>query len=138
MKNYLLLLLIISFIIGGCEKDDGFRTVMIELEIDAIPNSGNDYLYCYTKLFELQSGDEILKLTARMEQGDPKMILKSDQKVLPVGYEVARYFAVDSNSDEFPCDATFRVKSDNKVIYTHTAKKGDLLFDGPFEILKIK
>jgi hypothetical protein len=131
----------VFLIIGGCQKDDGYRTVMLELEIDAIPSSGTDYkyLFCYFKLAEVQSGDEILWLSGRVEQGEQKITLVSDQTVLPVGYDVLRAIGVDSNNDDgLPCDATFRVLSDNKVIYSYTAKKGDLLFDGPYDFLTIK
>ena len=137
MKNYFLLALCASLFFAGCEKDDGFRTVMIEVEMDAIPFAidtlvGENFVYFQVALFSPDSGDELLRLGGFGEQGDQSQTYKSDEIAFAVGSNVSRFFelegGLDTNYSSLPCDVTLRIKADNKVIWSHMGKKGDDYF----------
>lgn len=136
MKNFFLLVLCASLFLVGCEKDDGFRTVMIEVEMDAIPMSnsvGENRVNFEIALFSPDSGAELLRFGGDGEQGDQSQTYKSDEIAFAVGSNVSRYVSLegslDTNYTLLPCDVTLRIKADNKVIWSHMGKKGDYYFN---------
>lgn len=135
MKNFFLLVLCASLFLVGCEKDDGFRTVMIELEMDAIPMSnsvGENSVNFDVRLFSPDGGAILLRFGGDLEQGDQSQTYKSDEIALAVGSNVIRYISLEgsfNNDTSLPCDVTLRIKADNKVIWSHKGKKGDYYFN---------
>ena len=139
MKNYLLLVLCASLFFTGCEKDDGFRAVMIEMEfgVVAVPLDTNNYNGVEVGV-ELSSQDPDTYLGFFEENisenvAAPKKVVKSEEVIWAVGTNVTRYISLEGDLDgdyKLPCDVTIRIKADNKVIWSYSAKKGD---DGFFE-----
>ena len=134
MKNYFLLALCASLFFAGCEKDDGFRAVMIEMEfgVVAVPLDTNNYNGVEVGV-ELSSQDPDTYLNFFEENisenvAAPKKVVKSEDVLWAVGTNVRRRITVDGSFDDtytLPCDVTIRIKADNKVIWSYSAKKGD-------------
>ena len=134
MKNYLLLVLCASLFFVGCEKDDGFRAVMIEMEfgIVAVPLDTNDANGVEVGV-ELSSQDpdtylNFFESNISRNVAAPKKVVKSGDVLWAVGTNVRRRITVDGFDDNqytLPCDVTIRIKADNKVIWSYSAKKGD-------------
>ena len=135
MKNYLLLVLCASLFFTGCEKDDGFRAVMIEMEfgVVAVPLDTNNNNGVEVGV-ELSSQDPDTYLGFFEENisenvAAPKKVVKSEEVIWAVGTNVRRRITVDGyDTYTLPCDVTIRIKADSKVIWSYAAKKGDADF----------
>ena len=139
MKNYLLLVLCASLFFAGCEKDDGFRAVSIEVELGEVKVSldTNEVSYVGVSV-SLSSEDPDTELS--LDEGSsadngavPKKVVKSEDVIWPVGTNVRRFIysngRLDADYPKLPCDVTIRIKADNKVIWSYSAKKGDDEFE---------
>ena len=137
MKNYFLLALCASLFFAGCEKDDGFRAVQVEIELGAVPIWLNNPTGGYTNYasgeVRLESSapapEIVLELPSYSAEGDSQKTLKSEEVIWAVGTNVSRYVSIQGSLDGattiLPCDVTVRIKADDKVIWSHAAKKGD-------------
>ena len=133
MKNLFIIALCVSFLTVGCESDDGYRDVTLEIESSAIPISNDpnnpSSLMCYVRL-QSQNPDIDLRLDSdhRAFTAIPEQTLTSDAVSWAVNSNVRRTIGVsgfDGVSNALPCDVTIRIKADNKVIWSYSAKKGD-------------
>jgi len=141
MKNYFLLALCASLFFTGCEKDDGFRAVSIEVELGAVAVSvspdTNDINNVWVNVsLSSQDPDTQLSLyeSSVADNGAvPKKVVKSEDVIWPVGTNVRRFIysngRLDADYPKLPCDVTIRIKADNKVIWSYSAKKGDDYFE---------
>ena len=140
MKNYFLLALCASLFFVGCEKDDGFRAVSVEVELGAVAvavspdtNDINDvevsvYLFSSDPDTELS----LYEYSDTYNGAVPKKVVKSEEVIWAVGTNVTRYIRLEGDLDgdyKLPCDVTIRIKADNKVIWSYSAKKGDDEFE---------
>jgi hypothetical protein len=135
MKNYFLLALCVSLLFVGCEKDDGFRAVSIEVELGEVQVSldSNETSYVGVNV-SLSSEDPDTELSleeySTADNGAvPKKVVKSEDVIWAVGTNVRRGIysvgRLGADYPKLPCDVTIRIKADNKVIWSYSAKKGD-------------
>ena len=139
MKNYLVIALCTSLFLSGCEEDDGFRAVSIEVEFDAIQaplNNNNDYDGTAVQV-DLSSETPETRLffsdySSTNNLSVPSKVVKSEDVIWPVGTNVRRTVSVEGQfggENKLACDVKIRIKSDNKVIWSHTVNKGDYEFE---------
>lgn len=135
MKNYILLTLCASLLFSGCEKDDGFRAVTVEIELGAVPeNLPNVPFIFYVQadvFLASDNPDTELEFFAENLGGNPKKIVRSGEVLWVVGSNIRRYITVMGNDGNYnlPCDVTVRIKADNKVIWSYNGKKGEIGLD---------
>ena len=139
MKNYFLLALCVSLLFVGCEKDDGFRAVSIEVELGEVQPALDTNLSSFAAnvarvQVELYSEDPdtylSLSETSRAYNGAvPKKVVKSEDVLWAVGTNVRRDIRVEGNLegvyDKLGGDVIIRIRADNKVIWSYSAKRGD-------------
>jgi hypothetical protein len=131
MKKYGLLMVCFWLLLAGCVKDDGFRAVTIEIEMDAIAPSVNGEESWAEVFIWLKSTDPDVELWKRLSTGNgrPKVVFQSDEMAWAVGTNVLRSFEIrgetEDESDKLPCNVKVRVKSDNKIVWSHDGKAGD-------------
>lgn len=137
MKTHFLLALCASLFFAGCEKDDGFRAVSIEVELGAVqvaltPNVAFGYIDNTARVHVDLYSDPDLSLSeiSRADNGAvPKKAVESEEVVWAVGTNVSRIVYIEGVNEgdigKLPCDVTIRIKADNKVIWSYSAKKGD-------------
>jgi hypothetical protein len=132
MNKHLVIIIIFTFSLLGCEKDDGFRAVQIEITFDAIPDTrdpfDSKFVSASTRVSAFNPSRSIEAYGASGEDR-PKKTIKSPELVLAVNTEITRkievYAGVDGTS-LMPCDVRVQIKADNKVIWSHTVKKGEV------------
>jgi hypothetical protein len=137
MKNYFLLALCVSLLFVGCEKDDGFRAVSIEVELGAVQVSvspdtsdiNNIELGVYLSSEDPDTELSLYEYYDTYNGAVPKKVFTSEDVIWAVGTNVRREIysngSLDADYDKLPCDVTIRIKADNKVIWSYSAKKGD-------------
>ena len=140
MKNYLLIVLCASLFFTGCDKDDGFRAVSVEVEFGEVQvaldtNVDLGYIDNAARVeVDLYSQDPDTELSlseiSRADNGAvPKKEVESEEVIWAVGTNVSRRVRIEGVNEgdvgKLPCDVTIRIKADNKVIWSYSAKKGD-------------
>ena len=140
MKNYFLLALCASLFLVGCEKDDGFRAVSGEVEFGEVQvaldtNVDLGYIDNAARVeVDLYSQDPDTELSlseiSRADNGAvPKKEVESEEVIWAVGTNVRRTIRVTGQLEglyeKLGGDVTIRIRADNKVIWSGSAKKGD-------------
>jgi len=142
MKNYFFLALCASLFFAGCEKDDGFRAVSIEVEFGAVQSAPTDtslfpdnFVSANVTLYSV-APDTYLSLSEysnAVNGAVPKKTVKSEDVIWAVGTNVSRDILLSGQLEggwgKLPCDMTIRIRADNKVIWSYSAKKGDVGFE---------
>lgn len=143
MKNYIFIFFCFSLFTLGCKSDDGFRDVTLEIDSGAIPTSNDPTnppsVRSYVRL-QNQSPDIDLRLDANYFAFNPipAQTVTSDAVSFSVGSNVRLTYGVwgyDGQNNSLPCDVKIRIKSDNKVIWSYSAKTGDSDFGDDMNLI---
>ena len=135
MKNQFLFAFFVALFFVGCEKDDGFRAVTVEIELGAVPENLPNVPFTFfvqaDVLLASDNPDTELEFFVENNGGDPKKIVRSGEVLWAVGSNIRRYVTVmgDDGNYNLPSDVTVRIKADNKVIWSYNGKKGEIGLD---------
>ena len=142
MKIQFLIAFFFALLFASCENDDGFRAVSIEMEFGAVQSAPTDtslfpdnMAFANVTLYSV-TPDTYLSLSEESNAVNgavPKKTVKSEDVIWAVGTNVSRDILLSGQLEgrwsKLPCDMTIRIRADNKVIWSHSAKKGDVGFE---------